>query len=307
MAGRAGIARVWICFGFVALAGAGVRILQQVNPASPLIQPWRSSVHLLDLIPYALALYFSLKIWSDHRNSTMRLAWLLIAASSAMELVRHSFEWTGFAAGWHQSMPTTLLSLRQIPIVMALVLLMTGLTVMWSSFTAIGFGLHFRRIDVALLLLVFAFVPMIFWHRQSMADSQSAYPLIRYLQSASPLLLAAPAVVGLVLHRISQEMGGGQWALSLRYMVAFLVARLAALMIGLVPALAGISALSFLGTAISWSAPWLFVLAVLHRWHLTQSASELASRYETNPEGEIAELSQALTVANSQLPRTSEN
>jgi len=245
----------------------------------------------LFIVCYAFALYYWLKIAADHpRGSTMRIAWLLLAWSSAISIVRHTFEWTGYLSGFNRTMLTTLASLRQIPTVLALVFLTAGLIAMWSSFSAIGLGVRFRRTDLLWVAVIVAFVPLTLSVRENLADARSAYPLIRHLQSASPILLAAPALVGIVLHRIRQEMGGGQLATSLRFMLAFLVVRLAVLLVGNLPIRDEFPSLLIATQAASWAAPWLFPIAAVKRWNLTVSADALAERYENNPEREIAVL-----------------
>jgi hypothetical protein len=128
-------------------------------------------------------------------------------------------------------------------------------------------GLSYRRIDRHVVIIfrhrigrIVAFVPLTLSVRENLADARSAYPLIRHLQSASPILLAAPALVGIVLHRIRQEMGGGQLATSLRFMLAFLVVRLAVLLVGNLPIRDEFPSLLIATQAASWAAPWLFPL-----------------------------------------------
>jgi hypothetical protein len=282
---------LWASLTAAALAGGYLRTLQLSDPHKYLVHAWPYGSAPMNLIAYTVALYFCLKIAADHpHSSTMRLAWLLIAASAVMSLIRHGFECLTFLTGWAETRLTTLTSLRQIPIALSLVLLTAGLVILWSSFAAIGLGLRFRRSDVVWIIVILAFVPSIFSLRENLADSRSAYALIRHIQSASPLLLAAPALVGLALHRTSQEMGGGQLATSLRFMVVFLLLRLFALLVSVSPGLAGIPGIAVGAQAAGWAAPWLFPLAAVHRWRLTIAASNLADRYESNPEEEIAEL-----------------
>ncbi len=287
---------LWLGCAVSAVLGGVARLLADQRPADT-ITIWMGQANQpLFLIAYSFALYLWLKIAADHpAGSTMRMAWVLMAWSSAISIIRHGFEGTAFLAGWTETMPTTLLSLRQIPIVLALVFLAAGLIAMWSSFAAIGLGLRFRGTDWLWFGLILAFVPVIFSARENLLDAHSSYAVIRDFQAASPVLLAVPALVAVVLHRIRQEMGGGQLATSLRLMVAFLVLRLVAL--------------SFLGSAFhehfpvigalsqagGWAAPWLFPLAAVQRWKVTISASALFHRYEINPAGEIAGLSQILT------------
>jgi hypothetical protein len=93
-----------------------------------------------------------------------------------------------------------------------------------------------------------------------------------------------------VLYRICQEMGGGQLAIALRLMVAFLVVRLFVLLLLHVPAIENIPTILALVQAAGWSAPWLFPLAAVKRWNLTISVDALIERYETNQDEEIAGL-----------------
>ena len=248
-------------------------------------------MQLSHLAAYAVALYFLLQILKDHpTGSTMRLAWLMMTWSAVLSIVRHGFELTSGVAGWTVTMPTTLVSLRQIPIVLALVFLTAGLVAMWSSFASIGMGLRFRWTDLIWVAVILAMVPFVISSRENMADARSAYPLIRGLQSLSPILLAVPALLAVALHRIRQEMGGGQLATALRLLVAFLVLRLVALLVGTSGLRSDFPWLAALTQAGGWAAPWLFTLAAVQRWRLTISANELERRYESDPHREIAGL-----------------
>src|SRR5882672_8189635 len=79
----------------------------------------------LDVLAYAIALSFCMKILADCRvHSTMRIAWILMAASMAVAIVRHGYEWTLIVTGLNRTpLLTTVVSLRQIPIVLSLLLL----------------------------------------------------------------------------------------------------------------------------------------------------------------------------------------
>jgi len=239
------------------------------------------------LAAYVVALLYWLKISSDHpKGSTMRTAWLLLAWSSAISIVRHAFEWMIYFTNW----PPSISSFKQIPTVLALVLLTAGLFAIWFGFAAIGLGIRFRTSDLVWVAAtaILAFLPYLFsW------GGHSAYALIRPLQSLSPMLLAIPALIALLLHRIEQEMAGGQLATSLRLIVAFLVLRLVALIM-ISPGLAHFTAAGVIAGATGWISIWLFTLAAVYRWRLTLSVRELTRRYQDDPETELAGLSQML-------------
>lgn len=246
---------------------------------------------LLYTAAYAVALWLCLRVLSDHTvGSTMRLAWMMMAWSSVFSVIRHTFEFGARAAGWEATRLHTIVSLRQIPIVLALVCLTAGLIAMWASFAALGMGVRFQWMDLVWAALILAFVPLIINSHENMQDAHSAWPLIRYLQSASPVLLAVPALLGVVLHRIRQEIGGGQLAVVFRLFIAFLLLRLVALSASVTAIRIELPVLAAIGEASGAAAVWLFPMAALKRWQMTVAASELARRYESNPGAELEQL-----------------
>jgi hypothetical protein len=283
---------LWILLTAAAAAGTVYGALLAWHRGSAAVRPLQMLLHLAAAAAYLNAAYVCRKITEDHREGTrMRLAWGLITASAGMAVLRHFFEWLVLVTGWIDTRLTTLVSLRQIPIVLSLVLLTAGLVAMWSSFAAVGMGVRFRLSDGALLAGILAFVPAVLSLREGMHDARSAYAWIRSLQAASPVLLAAPALVAVVLHRIRQEMGGGEMSASMRYLAAFLVVRLVSLWLGLLP---DAPAATVLSRTLWWAAPWLFLLAVWRRWQVTVFAAQLAERYEEDPEAELRGVTRVL-------------
>jgi hypothetical protein len=243
---------------------------------------------------YSVGAILSWRISRDHRpQSAMRIAWLLMMASSVAAAARFGYEAAGILAGWNNPLAHALLGLRQIPIVVSLVLLAASLAVMWFSFTSIGLGIKLRAADILIMVLIVLLVPPTIWARRQMADAQAALEFVRYLQFLSPLLLAIPAALAVVLYRISREMGGGQYAKVLRCLVAFLLIRLVALMVGTVPALDWLP-LRIVMEAVSMSVSAIFVLALVYRCEMRRSASEMVLRYESDPAAELASLSEEL-------------
>ncbi|HWD98776.1 MAG TPA: hypothetical protein VG345_07055 [Bryobacteraceae bacterium] len=274
---------LWIGFGASALL-VGFREWPPGHSISALDQ-------LLNTSAYCFALWLWMRVLSDHAvGSTMRLAWTMMAWCSVFSILRHAFEFTSVLAGWHATMLYTLVSLRQFPIVLSLVCLTAGLVAMWASFAALGMGIRFEWADLFAAALIVLFVPFIISSRENMQDARSAWPLIRHLQSASPVLLAVPAVLAVVLHRIRQEMGGGQMAVAFRLLIAFLLLRLVALSASVTGIRTDFPILSAIGQAGGAAAIWLFPMAALKRWQMTVAASELARRYESNPGAELEQL-----------------
>lgn len=265
------ITTLWIA---TALAGCGGIAAVAWPRVEALDQP-------LKVVAYAIALVYWLKISGDHpKGSTMRTAWLLLAWSSALSIVRHGFESARYLT---DSLATS--SFVDVPIVLALVLLIGGLFAIWVGFAGIGLGVHFRASDLVWItvMCVLAFVPyFLSWHSR-------AYALVRPVLSLSPVLLAVPALVALLLHRIEQEMAGGQLATSLRLIVAFLVMRLIALTAN-APALASFTTPAVITGVAGWTSIWFFTLAAAYRWRLTLAVRDLTSRYRADPDTELAGL-----------------
>lgn len=284
-----------VLWGVCALAtiSGGVAGLWAAQPQLP---SWMSvfytSRNLVLAAAYLLALWLCLKIQADYpADSRMRLAWRLIAASCAFAVLRYVVDW--IAVCWREVADPTLVSLRQIPIALTLILLTAGLAAMWASFTAIGLGTRFRKLDLLGFAATAACVPFVFSLREGMADAHSGYAFIRHIQSASPILLAAPALAALALHRISHEMGQGTLAVSLRLLALSLVMRLVSLWIGS-SAMSRKPLFYALALAAHSAASWIFTQAIFQRWSLTVRAASLAERYQRDPAREIAELSRRL-------------
>jgi hypothetical protein len=286
--------RLWTALAISAAAGGVARIIELVYRHTDLARAVSTGYQPLYIAANVLALYYCLKIRSDHEStSTMRVSWLLIAASCATTIVRHAFEWTAFLVGWWSTRMETLVSLRQIPTALAMVFLTAGLAAMWSSYTAVGLGMRFRWRDGALAAVIVALMAVVWTARGHMYDANSDYPLMRHLQSSGPLLIAAPALLCLVLQRISREMQGGQFADSLRYLAWSLLLRMLNMVITFFMPLWSMPVLAVAAAAAFWASGWLFTLAIFHRWRLTVSLHELADLYEKNPAEGLARLSSA--------------
>ena len=200
----------------------------------------------IKLTAYVAALAYCWRIRADHpRPARMRQAWFWLAVSSGLSILRHAYELAGYLANWELDR----MSCRQILIVLALLALTRGLVALAAAFRAVGFGLHWRRLDW-------------FW-----------LAAMRSLQFLSSILLAVPAALALGLHRISVEMTGGKWATALQWMVAFLVARLACLCL-----ITAVPDSWLVITLLGWAAPWMFVLAAAERWNVTRAAEKMSDQ-----------------------------
>jgi hypothetical protein len=169
---------------------------------------------------------------------------------------------------------------------------------MWRSFTALGLGVRFRWFDWALMVGVLVFVPLISSSPVEMRDTHSAYAFIRFLQFASPYCLALVALIAVILYRTTMDLGVGQLGFSLRFLLASVLLRLLTMSFGVWPPISEHYLIDTVSRSCFTASHWIFLLGMGYRWLLTVSNSEMLSRYERDPEGEVAELSRVVTSAN---------
>jgi hypothetical protein len=240
----------------------------------------RSDVSLI--VAYTLALWFSLAIGNDHKKgSAMRWSWRLISVSCGIALVRFIFELmvTLFDRA---SVASPWIGLRQIPNASGSLVLLAGLVVMWSGFSAFRMGAGLRWIHKAAIAVIIILIPAVIVLRENLPDGHSIYPVIRVLQTADALLILASAVVGVLLHRIGEQIEAGELATALRYLVLFLILRplLFVVRVAVADAVPPVVILFLVG--FSGALQWLFVIAIFYRWRVTLHLSELAKRYSNS-------------------------
>ncbi len=264
--------------GFVATAlwaialGINVRILH-------------GRFHFLFLRPFAfgvgliaanvVTVVLALKIRRDYpAGSRMRSAWTLIAAAACCAIAYY----LSLKPGWMGVGGGSLSSAGPIANGLFLLLLIAGLLAMRSAFADLGLG-RLRRLDWLLILAIVAATGLLTGVR-AMAPSPFPSPLVIQLQRFDPLVLAVCGITGICLLRISGDLQGGPFAVSLRYGGAFGLLRLAALLVRISP-LSAIPWILFLFTGASFASDWLLTLLVYHRWRLTPEAIELERQYTT--------------------------
>lgn len=231
------------------------------------------------------------RIAGEYDSGTqMRLAWNLIASGALANAGRVGFELALQLTGRTNSAVSIELGLRQILIVASLLMLGVGLAAMWSSFTSLRLGVRLRGADWALIGCILLLVLPVILTRQRMNDAGSPLPLIRYLQFASPILLAVPASLGLVLYRISREMGEGLMALTLRLLAASFGLRLLVLAGRAVPDPADAGAVLAVYVApplLIIAAHWMFLLGLVYRRQLSHTTAGLIEQYQRDQQRQM--------------------
>lgn len=242
----------------------------------------------LQLLPILVANLLSAQLgWriagEYERHTPMWIAWSLISAGALANAGRVGFELAFLLTGRTNSAVSIALGLRQVLIAGSLVMLGWGLAAMWSSFTSLRLGVRLRRADWALIGCIILLVTPVVLTRQRMNDAGSPWDLIRYLQFASPFLLAIPASLGLVLYRISREMGEGLMALALRFLAASFAIRLFVLAIRALPdptSTAATLAVFTVPPLLVITAHWMFLLGLVCRRQLSRATVDLIEQYQ---------------------------
>ena len=271
------------------------QVLSGIMPA------WRTATIVLLAVSHFTANVSSgvlgRRIALDHDKGTlMRLAWNLITLAVLVNACRVVFEVAFQSTGRLDSAIYPALGLRQILVASSFLILTGALGAMWSAFTTLQLGIRLRAIDWALIGCVVFLVPPVIWNRQTMGDSGSPWAIVRYLQISGPILLAIPASMGIVLYRVSEEMGEGRMALTLKCLAGSLALRLSALaaaaFLGPDGNAAGASATSLVPMVFYITAHWIFLLGLVHRWRLSHQTTDLIERYESDQENQLTLLAQ---------------
>jgi len=271
---RSAISVVWAATGSAFILGAGGKIfnLLAMNSIEAVLNRFINPAW--SVIASLIAAFLAFEVAADLPvRSAMRRAWWLMAASAASAFVRYVTEL--IVQLWNLKVPTDpIISLRQVPGVIALVLLLASLLLIWISFARMGLGLSLGKRDLLGILAILILLPPIMSFRESLADSGSIYLLFRYLQFSQPFLLAITGAFAVVLLRIAKEAGDGQLARSLRYLAYFLILRLFLMMGAIIPAVQQIVPLRVVRGGLIIAVPWLFTLAIAYRWLLVAEARE---------------------------------
>ncbi|MGH9842809.1 MAG: hypothetical protein ACREEM_29060 [Blastocatellia bacterium] len=234
------------------------------------------------LLAYGIATLLGLEIAAEYRQARWsRLAWLLLAASAGLSLVKRSAgsPLLDFVAQDYRSGPLRGL-LDNLLLAPANLCMLGGLLAMWWAIHRIGLGFGIERRDYAAMAAVGALFLTLLVSRESLSQGQSPFLLSRVLQPLNLALLGVCSAFGVVLHRYAVEMGDGKLAVVMRWLMAFMLLRglLVLTRSFVLPqsplALDSPADLNQWTFDILWQAVhWCLAMAAVHRAHLTVSAA----------------------------------
>ena len=179
------------------------------------------------VISFGLATLLSWEVAREYRQARWaRLAWLLLAVSAAISLLKRAvgsplFDLVqeGYRVGPLRGLLDNLL------VVPSNVCLLAGLLAMWWAFHQLGLGFRIKRRDYLAMTIVAGMFLTLLVFREDLSQGRSPYFLGRMLQPIGLLLLGVVSAFGLVLHRYAVQMGDGRLAAVMRWLMIYVLLR----------------------------------------------------------------------------------
>lgn len=153
------------------------------------------------------------------RHSPIRLGWLAMGLNCFLSVFRHIALIFEPAVGTDDRVHIISQSL-QMP---ALVLVLLGLGAMWWGVYRLGLGFRVRWWECAGIVSAAAIITWTF--RNNLSHAHSVHGILTVLQAVSLAMLIAISGVGLLLHTLSLQMGGGRLAVVMRCVALYALTR----------------------------------------------------------------------------------
>ncbi len=152
------------------------------------------------------------------KHSLIRLSWLAMGANCFLSVFRHAALIFENIRGFDR-VPIVSQAL-QFPALMSVLL---GLVAMWWGVYRLGLGFRVRWREWAAIAAAAAIITWTF--RNNLSHAHSVSGILTLLQALSLALLIAIAGVGLLLHSLSMQMGGGRLAVVMRCVAVYALTR----------------------------------------------------------------------------------
>lgn len=215
------------------------------------------------VVAYLIGLVSCWRVAGTYPNgSFMRLGWLAMGGNCILSVFRHLALNPLFWGVLRPLDRVYLLSQAfQLP---ALLLVLSGMLSIWWGVYRLGLGFRLRWLDCAGVVLAAAIVGWTFRHSLSLANSKVGIAAV--LQTVSLSLLISIGGVGLLLHGLAMQMGGGRLAVVMRCFAVYALTR----------AVLTLSQGNRESYAIAWwmcfyAVPWIFAFGASYSCWLTDA------------------------------------
>ena len=202
------------------------------------------------------------------KNSPIRFGWLAMAGNCVLSIARHTVLNPLFepVAGTKERV----YFLSQTLMLPGLVLVLVGMLSIWWGVYRLGLGFRVRWFDCAGIVAAAGMVTWIFRGHLSHAHSDDGTAI---LQALSLSLLIGIGGVGLLLHGLSLQMGGGRLAVVMRCVAVYALARsLLTLSQG------DRESYSLLWWLCFYSVPWIFAFGAAYSCWLADTVRRSVGR-----------------------------
>jgi hypothetical protein len=226
---------------------------------------------------YSIGLFLCFRIAQEHRRGGLRRAWTFFCVFSSVSVARHLLDTRLIELidpGYWSSPLSSFL--REGLAALSLIFLVAGILTMTATFLRLRIGFSLKYIDYVTVAVVVSVLASILSLRSNLPTANLESPIPMWTQYFSQLLLVFGASGSILLIRLSEQMGGGRLAITMRLIIAHIMLR-------------GILVLAtvvenhlhwqpfLLQYLLSMSAPWLFTLAASYRLQVVRSAQKQAS------------------------------
>ena len=206
----------------VLTCGTAAVILFAVLRGSGFDTPSAILGHAFCVAAYLIGLVSCWRVAGTYPNSSfIRLGWLAMGGNCILSVCRHLVLNPLFANFLGPRDRVYLLSQAfQLP---ALLLVLSGMFAIWWGVYRLGLGFRLRWLYCAGVIAAAAFLTWIF--RDSLSHAHSGHGVTAVLQAISLGLLIGIGGVGLLLHGLSMQMGGGRLAVVMRCFAVYALTR----------------------------------------------------------------------------------
>jgi hypothetical protein len=205
-------------------------------------------------------------------RSRMRYAWLLMLGTAWISVARHLLDFgSSFFLG------ETARQLRAVSLLatdLSLILQLLAFILLLTCFRQLGLSRPFRWMDSLLVGLVTLLVVFCFSEARFFPHSASPEAFYRYIEFLNPVLFAATAVIGLLLYRLSMDIGSSDFSLSILFLMLQLLARFIGFSLQVLERQVASPGLERLSNIFYWSYPLLFLCAIVFRWQMIEGAAD---------------------------------
>lgn len=164
---------------------------------------------------YFVAGLLCLEVARDYDHKLMRLSWLLFSGEAFLLVVQFLLE-ANVASGWLGAAQRSDLQLAMVQL--GLMSLLAGMVVTWWQLRQFGLGFHALARDWAAVGLILAGMVVFFGLSE---QGGWMFPMM----AGARVLLFLAAAVSVLLNRFCQQMGGGEIARVIRFIIAYVATR----------------------------------------------------------------------------------